>query len=108
MSCYRKDRRSWLKKHFADYGDYNNYICNLKHEKAFVEVFSSYKEPRRAEELRKMGYKKYVIKKGDTLIGICKKYYCDIDEIIRLNDIEDRNLIYAGDILYLDTIENVD
>lgn len=39
----------------------------------------------------------YIIKKGDTLSGIAKKYHTTVKELAALNNIKNINLIYAGD-----------
>ena len=41
-------------------------------------------------------YSYYVIKKGDTLWNIAKKYRTTIDEIANLNKIEDVNRLQIG------------
>ena len=41
----------------------------------------------------------YVIKKGDTLSGIAKKFHTTVKELARKNNIKDVNKIYAGDVL---------
>lgn len=41
----------------------------------------------------------YTVKAGDTIVGICKKYYGDISkckEVIAYNDIKDGNVLYVG------------
>ena len=38
----------------------------------------------------------YVIKSGDTLSGIAKKFGTTVDELVNLNKIKDANIIYAG------------
>lgn len=42
---------------------------------------------------------RYVIKKGDTLSGIAKKFNTTVKELARKNNIKDVNKIYAGDVL---------
>lgn len=48
------------------------------------------------------GYKKsnekliYVVRAGDTVIGIAKKYSTTVQEIARLNGLENPNIIYVG------------
>ena len=42
---------------------------------------------------------RYVIKKGDTLSGIAKKFNTTVKELARKNNIKDINKIYAGDVL---------
>lgn len=39
----------------------------------------------------------YVIKKGDNLSIIAKKYKTTADELARINCIKDKNLIYEGE-----------
>ena len=46
----------------------------------------------------------YVVKRGDTLYDIAKKYNTRIDEIVELNNIKDRDKIYVGERLKI--IEN--
>ena len=41
----------------------------------------------------------YVIKKGDTLSGIAKKFHTTVKELARKNNIKDVNKIYAGDVI---------
>ncbi|MCI8383868.1 MAG: DUF3794 domain-containing protein [Clostridia bacterium] len=43
----------------------------------------------------------YVVKKGDTLWKIAKKYGSTIDDIVRTNGIEDENLINIGQKLFI-------
>ena len=46
-------------------------------------------------------YYSYVVKKGDTLAKISKQYSCTIDEIVKLNELRNRNLIQIGQKLKL-------
>ncbi len=44
-------------------------------------------------------YATYIVKKGDTIMSICKKYYGTIkkyDEVAALNNIDDVNKLYVG------------
>lgn len=43
----------------------------------------------------------YTVQKGDTLWGICRNYGLDINEVARLNNIKNVNVIYAGETLKL-------
>lgn len=46
----------------------------------------------------------YTVKSGDTLAAICRKYYGGLEklaEIIKLNDLNDANKIYVGQIIKL-------
>lgn len=44
----------------------------------------------------------YTIKRGDTLSKIAKKFNISLKEIVRLNDIKNINLIYAGETLRIE------
>jgi GH25 family lysozyme M1 (1,4-beta-N-acetylmuramidase) len=49
------------------------------------------------EKLNKKTTKKYyTVKAGDTLTDIAKKYNTTVDKLVKLNKIENANLIYAG------------
>ena len=43
----------------------------------------------------------YIVKKGDTLWNIAKEFGSTIDDIARANGIEDENLIYPGQKLFI-------
>lgn len=43
----------------------------------------------------------YVVQPDDSLWKIAKKYFTTVDEISRINDIENENLIYPGDKLII-------
>lgn len=43
----------------------------------------------------------YIVKKGDKLWNIAKKYGSTVDDIVRSNDIEDENKIYPGQKLFI-------
>ncbi|WP_243132198.1 LysM peptidoglycan-binding domain-containing protein [[Clostridium] dakarense] len=40
-----------------------------------------------------------MVKSGDTLSGIAKKFNVTVDELVILNDIPNPNLIYPGQVL---------
>lgn len=47
---------------------------------------------------------KHTVVKGETLVGICRRYYgncSNMQVILELNQIDDENLIFEGQILYL-------
>lgn len=46
--------------------------------------------------------KTYTVKPGDTLWGISQKYGTTVTNLVRLNKIKNPNLIYAGDVLYVE------
>ena len=46
----------------------------------------------------------YIVKSGDTLSGISLKYDVSINTLVSLNDIQNPNLIYVGEILRIPVI----
>ena len=52
------------------------------------------------------GYIRYKIQRGDTLAGIARRYETSINELVRINNIQNPNLIYAGDLLLIPTKNN--
>ena len=61
------------------------------------QVVGGYKRPQ-----EKAGFIIYQIKKGDTLIKIAKRYNTTEAQIMSWNPkIKNKNLIYAGDYLYI-------
>ena len=48
----------------------------------------------------------YTIKSGDTLNAISERFGTDADTLAKLNNIENKNLIYAGDTLKISIDEN--
>ena len=49
----------------------------------------------------------YIVKKGDTLWNIAKKFGSTVDDISRANGIEDENLIMPGEKLYIPKYVNI-
>ncbi len=43
----------------------------------------------------------YVVRPGDTIVGIADRYGLEINELLALNRLEDPNVIYPGQILRL-------
>ena len=48
-------------------------------------------------------YNKIIVKKGETLFSISKKYNVSIDEIILANELNQKNFIFEGQILNVPT-----
>lgn len=46
-------------------------------------------------------YYYYTIKKGDTLLGIAQRYHTTVDTLINLNQINNPDMIYAGEKLII-------
>ena len=61
------------------------------------------------DEIQKNGEKEqndyslvmYIVKKGDTLWNIAKKFNSTVDEIVKINDIKNENIITPGEKLYI-------
>eukprot|EP00461_Guttulinopsis_vulgaris_P004810 UN04812 len=43
----------------------------------------------------------YTVKSGDTLSGIAARFGCTVDELCRINNISNPNLIYVGQVITL-------
>lgn len=49
-------------------------------------------------------YSTYTVKKGDTMLSICKKHYGNaekMDEVVKFNEMEDANKLYVGQVIKL-------
>ncbi len=51
------------------------------------------------EEIRSPRY--YVVRPGDTILGIADRYGLELENILSLNKLENPNIIYPGQILRL-------
>ena len=58
------------------------------------------------DKINDTGHSLYIIKSGNTLIQIAKEFNVSIQTIVELNDIANPNLIYAGEVLRIPTINN--
>lgn len=79
---------------FSNPYDYE-YLIKKENQKAFGEAIGKAIE----EYLRGKAEEEvftYMVKKGDTLASIAKKYNTTISEILKYNEIEDINQIYIG------------
>lgn len=66
-------------------------------------IVGGYRRPKEKE-----GFFIYHIQKGDNLSKLSKRFGCTIKDIMRWNPkIKDKNLIYAGDYLYIGEIEDI-
>lgn len=68
---------TWTKCKWLDYGDNNN-PCNY-----------------------------YIVKKGDTLSGIAKMHNTTVQELVKLNNIKNPNLIYVGQKIILPSTSSI-
>lgn len=61
--------------------------------------------PTPTEAIRVMSLQReYIIEKGDTLASICMRFYGSVEileELMRINELTDRDKIYAGQTIYL-------
>ena len=55
-------------------------------------------------DINDSSHKLYIVQWGDTLTAISQEYGVTIESIVRLNNIENPNLIYVGEILRIPTI----
>ena len=46
----------------------------------------------------------YIVERGNTLTQISNEYGVSIEDIVRLNDIQNPNLIYVGEVLRINVI----
>lgn len=71
--------------------------------KEFLETDLDFTELAEGEELKVTGgdyidgeYIVYTIKRGDTLLKIAHRYGTTVEVLVRINNIADKNRIYAG------------
>jgi len=60
----------------------------------------------RDDEINDTSHRLYIVKRGNTLTKIVREFNVTIREIVELNDIANPNLIFAGEILRIPTINN--
>ena len=71
------------------------------------EVLKIYPKEKR-EERKKEGskfYSTYIVMSGDTLSSIAIKFHTTVDELVKLNDISNPNLIYPGEIIKVPSVK---
>ena len=70
-------------------------------------VFALQQKPSAEEKADRYEAKKYVVEGGDSLGYISRKFYGDnsgIDQIMEMNGLEDADMIYAGQVLWIPEI----
>ena len=94
-----------------DGGDIN---CNIDiqtdtnmYRTANINMIDSIEESEEREE-QDYSIVIYIVKKGDTLWNIAKEFGSTIDGIARVNGIENRDLIYPGQKLYIPKFKRID
>ena len=101
---------NWIGFQYTDEGIINGiegYVDRNKFTEQIFENSSSEKIPEK--DNTKTGENAgdtfiYIVKKGDTLSTIAKKYDTTVDEIVALNNIKNPNLIFVGQRLIINTI----
>jgi len=58
-------------------------------------------------DINDTSHKLYIVQRGDTLTAISQEFDVSIESIVELNDIANPNLIYAGEILRIPTINSL-
>ncbi|WP_122638594.1 LysM peptidoglycan-binding domain-containing protein [Romboutsia sp. Marseille-P6047] len=71
------------------------------------QVLKIYTSSRNIISRKKNFYRTYVVQRGDTLSGIAQRFDTTVDELVKLNDISNPNLIYIGEILKIPTTKNI-
>ncbi|MEZ7891894.1 MAG: LysM peptidoglycan-binding domain-containing protein [Candidatus Wallbacteria bacterium] len=75
---------------------------------AFIFIFIYFSAAYSADEQSSTGYKRHVVKDGDTLSSIAKEYLGDSSlwpELLKYNNISDPHWIYNGDIIIVPAAE---
>ena len=65
-------------------------------------VTEEYAQGQSSERVRAFDYS---VEKGDTLWGISRRYRCTVEELVRVNEIANPNLIYIGQELWVPVTE---
>ena len=71
------------------------------------QVLKIYTSSRNIISRKKNFYRTYIVQRGDTLSGIAQRFDTTVDELVKLNDISNPNLIYIGEILKIPTTKNI-
>lgn len=71
------------------------------------EVLKIYSSSRPIISRKKSFYRTYVVQRGDTLTYIASRFKTTVDELVKLNDLPNPNLIYVGEILKIPTIKGI-
>lgn len=58
------------------------------------------------DRIHDTSHRLHIVRRGDTLTKIAKEYDTTIEDIVELNDIANPNLIYVGEVLRINTINN--
>lgn len=104
----RLDWENWTGIQYEDNGRVSGIKGNVDRDRYAENIFlkdtSNIPEEKTKKKVKNTREVDYVVKRGDTLYDIAKKYNTRIDEIVELNNIKDRDKIYVGERLKI--IEN--
>jgi predicted chitinase/LysM repeat protein len=90
----------WDKNYSADIQSLFNYICRPLFSMEDIKDKNVTVKPEEIEDKNTAGqYTTYKVKAGDTLSAIAEKYDTTVEELARLNNIKNVNLISVGQVL---------
>ena len=112
---YDLNWNSWIGWQYADNGEVlgiNTYVDMDKFTKdIFLNEISNIPLPDGINKPKAGGTKEIIIQYGDTLSYLANKYNTTVQRLVELNNIQNPNLIYAGNTLLVpsgETIEDTD
>lgn len=95
------DWRNWTGVQYEDNGRISGIKGNVDRdiftENIFLNDDERIPEEKTGKEIKNTREIIYRVKKGDTLYDISKRYNTRVDEIVKLNNIKDRNKIFIGE-----------
>lgn len=98
---------NWIGWQYTDEGRLNGVSGYVDKDYFTKEIFlDSTSTLPEVEDVPDTPTNSYIVKRGDTLWAIARKYGVSIEEIVNENQIQNPNLIYPGQILKIPTIQN--
>lgn len=98
---------NWIGFQYTNSGRINGINGYVDRDEFKEDIFSSSTEKIQTIPNNKNEIITYVVKRGDTLSKIAKKYGTTVNQIAGLNGIRNVNLIYAGENLKIDITKNI-
>lgn len=102
-------RGDTLSKIAREYNTSYEYLARINgiQNPNLIYVGESLKVPKlEHDKIHDTSHKLHIVKSGDTLTKIAKEYDTTIEDIVELNDIANPNLIYVGEVLRINTIND--